>query len=100
MLGNGYGGDQAVCELLAPQTLPEREDEADDACHAALAALDLAAGGDTIPRHLLRAGRTGGARRQHRALTPAPSGWLVTPAPLRPRSSPTTAKARGVDDAQ
>jgi hypothetical protein len=78
------GDDQAACELLAPQTLSELEDEADTACPAALASLDLAAGGDAI-----RAAAYGLAAQVVLSgdtvfLTHAPSGWLITAAGCAP----------------
>jgi hypothetical protein len=78
------GDDQTACGLLAPQTLRELEDEADAACPAALAALDLAAGGDPV-----RATAYGLSAQVVLAgdtvfLAHTPHGWRVTAAGCKP----------------
>jgi hypothetical protein len=78
------GDDHAACQLLAPQTLAQLEEQADAACPNALAALRLDAGGDAVQAtayglaaEVVLAGDTV-------FLTHAPGGWLVTAAGCSP----------------
>jgi hypothetical protein len=78
------GDDQTACDLLAPQTLTELQRETDAACPEALAALDLAPGGD--PVHATAYGLSAQVVLTGDTvfLVHTPSGWLVTAAGCRP----------------
>lgn len=78
------GDAHAACDLLAPHTVAELEDQADAPCTEALAGLELTAGGDAVrstayglAAEVVLAGDTV-------FLTHASGGWLVTAAGCTP----------------
>ena len=78
------GDGHAACDLLAPKTVEQLEEQADAACPDALAALPLATGGDPVQATAYGLAAEVVLVGDTVFLTHAPGGWLVTAAGCSP----------------